>query len=141
MKFVIGGAYQGKLAYVQKMCGIGITTDILDGEQCELHLPEKVRVFNRLHAYIRRMLLDGIKREQELLDIHNQIYKNLQKVMRDNPDVIFVSDEIGYGIVPMEAFDRLYREETGRICCKLAEQASSVTRVVCGIGTVIEECR
>ncbi len=141
MKFVIGGAYQGKLTYIQKMYGSGITADLLDGEQCKLQLPEKVSLFNHLHAYIRRMLLDGMKKEQELLDIRNQIYKDLQTVIQNNPDIIFISDEIGYGIVPVEAFERLYREETGRICCKLAEQAERMTRVVCGIGTVIKECR
>lgn len=140
MRFIIGGAYQGKLAYVQKTYGIGNEAVTLDGEQCELDLPEKVQVFNCLHVYIKRMLQAGMKRRLELSDIHNQIYENLQKIMRNNPDVIFISDEIGYGIVPVKAFDRLYREETGRICCKMAQQASSVTRVICGIGTVIKEC-
>ena len=35
-------------------------------------------------------------------------------------DVLLVSDEVGYGVVPMDAFDRAYREAVGRICTKLA---------------------
>ena len=139
MIFVVGGAYQGKFAYVQEVYGIWDKATIFDGERCELVLPEKISVFYHVHAYIRRMLWEGLKKEQELDDIYTKIYGKLQKVMADNPDVIFISDEIGYGIVPMEAFDRLYREQTGRICCKLAQQATSVTRVICGIGTVIKE--
>lgn len=140
MRLVIGGAYQGKLAYAKETYGIKKETDILDGEQCELVLPEKVSILYHLHGYIKRMLADGIHKEQELADIHDLIYENLQNVMAHNPDVIFISDEIGYGIVPVEAFNRIYREEAGRICCKLAQQAVSVTRVICGIGTVIKEC-
>ncbi len=140
MNFVIGGAYQGKLEYVQKFCGSEITTNLLDGEICDLSLPENVSLFNHLHMYIRRMFLNGMEKEQNLSDIRERIDRNLQMVIKNNPEVIFISDEIGYGIVPVEAFERLYREETGRICCKLAEQAESVTRVVCGIGMVIKEC-
>ncbi|KIR01579.1 hypothetical protein P261_00393 [Lachnospiraceae bacterium TWA4] len=46
---------------------------------------------------------------------------------------MLVSNELGYGIVPMDAFDRKYRETTGRICCMIAEQADEVYRVVCGL--------
>ena len=37
-----------------------------------------------------------------------------------------------------DAFDRAYREAVGRICTKLAAYSDEVTRVVCGIGTVIK---
>ncbi len=50
------------------------------------------------------------------------------------PDCILISDEIGNGIVPMDAFEREYREQTGRILIELAKEAEEVTRVICGIG-------
>ena len=49
-----------------------------------------------------------------------------------------VSDEVGYGVVPVDAFRRAYREAVGRTCTKLASFSRKVTRVVCGIGTVIK---
>ena len=52
--------------------------------------------------------------------------------------VILVSDEVGYGVVPVDAFQRAYREVVGRTCTKLASFSRKVTRVVCGIGTVIK---
>ena len=52
--------------------------------------------------------------------------------------VILVSDEVGYGVVPVDAFQRAYREAVGRTCTKLASFSRKVTRVVCGIGTVIK---
>ena len=53
-------------------------------------------------------------------------------------DIIFVCDEIGNGIVPMDVFERQYRERTGRILIELAKQAESVERVICGIGQKIK---
>ena len=38
----------------------------------------------------------------------------------------------------MEAFDRTYRETTGRICTKIAAESQMVIRVVCGMGMVIK---
>ena len=43
-------------------------------------------------------------------------------------------DEIGCGLVPVDADDRLFRETAGRIGCYLAEHAEEVHRVVLGIG-------
>ena len=53
--------------------------------------------------------------------------------------VILVSEEVGYGIVPADAFERQYREAVGRVCTALAAKSSRVTRVVCGIGTVLKD--
>ena len=50
-----------------------------------------------------------------------------------NPDIVIVTDEIGYGIVPMDPFERTYREVVGRVCTKLAKNSESVYRVVCSI--------
>ena len=50
------------------------------------------------------------------------------------PDRILIMDEIGYGIVPVDAFERQYRELAGRIGCQLAAEADEVWRVVAGIG-------
>ena len=47
--------------------------------------------------------------------------------------------ELGNGVVPMEAFDRRYRETVGRICCNIAKQAEEVIRIVCGIPIVLKK--
>ena len=51
---------------------------------------------------------------------------------------IIICDEIGCGLVPVDAFEREYREAAGRICTVLAEHADEVYRVVCGIGMRIK---
>ena len=62
----------------------------------------------------------------------------MQELLEKNPNVVLVSEEVGYGIVPADAFERRYRETVGRICTELAAGSSKVTRVVCGIGMVLK---
>ena len=52
---------------------------------------------------------------------------------------VVVCDEVGSGVIPMEKERRLGREATGRLCCRLAKEATRVVRLVCGIPTVIKE--
>lgn len=54
--------------------------------------------------------------------------------MQENPDAFVTADEIGCGIVPMEAFERGYRETDGRICQRIAAYSEEVHRVICGLG-------
>ena len=43
------------------------------------------------------------------------------------------------GIVPVDRMEREYREQTGRVCTRLAAYSEKVYRVMCGIGQVIKE--
>ncbi|WP_243038271.1 bifunctional adenosylcobinamide kinase/adenosylcobinamide-phosphate guanylyltransferase [Blautia sp. AF34-10] len=60
------------------------------------------------------------------------------RLLQKNPEICIVTNELGYGVVPIEPFDRKWREKTGRICTELAAKADSVTRVVCGIGILLK---
>lgn len=125
MELIIGGAYQGQLDY-----GKTIHPRILwiDGKSCtEEELWQCQGVYD-FHEWIRR----GLKEGKDLENFAERLWKN-------NPDIIIVSNEVGYGVVPVDAFDRAYREAVGRICTKLAAKAVRVHRVVCGIGTVIKD--
>ena len=62
-----------------------------------------------------------------------------EELIRKNPELILITDEIGYGIVPVDRMEREYREQTGRVCTRLAAYSEKVYRVMCGIGQVIKE--
>ena len=47
-------------------------------------------------------------------------------------ELILICDEVGCGLVPVDAFEREYREAVGRICTVFARRADRVDRVVCG---------
>lgn len=111
MRLIIGGRAQGKLHFVQ-------TTYGLSDEVCVFPL-----VWNEYQDWFHEMLAQGKNPEE---DTREQI--------ANNPDCYIISDEVGNGIVPVEAAEREYRERLGRMLCELAAQAESVERVICGIG-------
>lgn len=125
MQMIIGGANQGQLAWAKEHF-----EDIswIDGKTCDYEQIENCKGIYDFHEYIKRMMKDEISTE----DLAELIIKN-------NPDIVIVSDEIGYGLVPVDKFLREYREQTGRICTKLAAFSERVVRVVLGIGTTIKE--
>ena len=54
-------------------------------------------------------------------------------------DIILISNELGYGVVPIDKFDREYRETTGRVCTRLAKKSKSVVRIICGMECVLKD--
>lgn len=60
-------------------------------------------------------------------------WKEICSLTEQYPHLILTVNELGCGIVPVDAFDRAWREMTGRICCELAKQAQAVYRLICGI--------
>lgn len=62
----------------------------------------------------------------------------IESYLDDNENCIIICDEIGNGIVPIEPFEREYRERVGRILVQLAKRAEGVERVICGIGQRIK---
>ena len=123
-EMITGGAYQGKAAYGKKAY-----PEILWKNGAELSREELFKTEGGLnfHEFIRKEMKAG--RDTEDL---------APELIQRNPEVILVSDEVGYGVVPIDAFDRAYRERVGRICTELASYSKKVVRVVCGIGTVIK---
>lgn len=127
MKLVIGGFAQGKLNYVLNKYNIE-TSKIWDGEiPKNLGEQRATVIINHLHNWIKSRIEQNGCPEEE-------IFAFVEKF----PDCVIISDEVGNGIVPIEAFEREYRERTGRILVELAKKAEEVERVICGIGQKIK---
>ena len=118
MRLIVGGKGQGKKAYAAKTYGLKEEDFALSFEQAK-SLP----ALYGAHTLISRCLKEGLEPEG--------LFEELIKV---NPDIIIICDELGCGVVPIDPFDREWRERTGRICCALAAKAESVERVLCGLG-------
>ena len=110
MELYIGGYKQGKLNYVLTK-----------------HPNADTRIVNDLHLWIRDIMNQG-------QDAKTVIMSYIDK----NPDCILICDEIGNGIVPVDAFERQYREQVGRILVEVAKRADRVERVTCGLGQRIK---
>lgn len=109
MILIIGGAWQGKTEYAKAAFG------------------ENAVMINHYHLRVKEQLKEG---KEPLMEA--------QKLLEENEECIIISDEIGYGLVPVDAFEREYREMAGRVNCYLAKKAEQVIRVVCGIGERIK---
>ena len=127
MKLIIGGYAQGKLDYVlskyhlqENMVWNGVLPD-------NTALRDKQIIVNHFHQWVKQCILDGECPEEEILSF-----------LDDYENCIIICDEIGNGIVPIDKFEREYRERVGRILIQLAKRAEEVERVLCGIGQKIK---
>lgn len=74
-------------------------------------------------------------RDIQLMMLHcapDELFEHLAKKQ------VVICTEVGCGVVPVDAQERLWRQQVGRLCCKLAQQADVVVRVYCGIPQVIK---
>lgn len=109
MILLIGGAYQGKYAYAQE------------------HYAKDHVIYDRYHETVRQQLQKG----------DDPLEKAKRLLAKDEKQVI-ISDEVGYGLVPVDSFEREYRETVGRVNCVFAKEAEQVIRIVCGMPVQIK---
>lgn len=79
------------------------------------------------------------------LPVFDNLEKSIKKWLENGDDIdakinsileeksVIVCTEIGCGIVPLEKTDRIWREETGRTACKIAQRAEKVYKMEAGI--------
>lgn len=86
--------------------------------------------------------------EDVVRDFHLQIracmengedpWELLGRVVSEHPNGAVTMAELGCGLIPADAFEREYREISGRISCEFAARAEAVYRVCCGIAVRIK---
>lgn len=124
MRLILGGAHQGKLAYA--LAAYGFSPDqVAETFQGACTAP----VLCHLERVLRRALEVGTDYQREL-----------ETVLRENPDVVILCDEVGCGVVPLDPAERRWREAVGRTCCDLARRAETVDRVFCGLPMRLKGC-
>ena len=109
MILITGGAAQGKKEYARRTFG--------DGRKIIFAYQDTVR---------------------ELLRAGEDPQAYTEELLRTQPDIVIIMDEVGCGIVPMEKEDRIWRDACGRCGCRIAAQADTVVRMICGIPTAIK---
>lgn len=127
MKLIIGGTVQGKLEYVLLKYDVQknmVWDGVLPNDR---KLNKNIVVINHFHQWVKSRMVSGGCPEDEIMSF-----------LDCNEDCIIICDEIGNGIVPIDPFEREYRERTGRILVQLAMRAEEVERIICGIGQKIK---
>ena len=113
MDLIIGGAYQGKLAYAMEH--FHLTQEDL------AHYDGGFDTSRRCICYLEEAVYAAVAAGEPF------VLPNLR------PDAVVLCTDVSCGVVPMDKTQRLWREEVGRAVCALARQADSVTRVFCGL--------
>lgn len=121
MELYLGGFAQGKLQYVNSKQGNKATIVIETAPVGEI--TEQI-IWNQFHLWFRKEL-QAQRNPEEQVGI----------LLKQYPDLMIIADEVGNGIVPMDAFERAYRERLGRCLCVIAQEASIVERIICGLGS------
>ena len=109
MDLIIGGAYQGKLAYAMEH--FHLTQEDL------AHYDGGFDTSRRCICYLEEAVYAAVAAGEPV-------------VLPDlRPDAVVLCTDVSCGVVPMDKTQRLWREEVGRAVCALARQADSVTRI------------
>lgn len=111
MELYVGGSNQGKYEYAKK-------------------IHDEKNIWNDFHLFVKSKIMDGLSVEEIEFEIEEKIISN--------PALVIISNELGCGVVPFDKDDRMYREITGRLLCRIAEKAESVYRITCGIAQRIK---
>lgn len=119
---IIGGMAQGKLNYV-----LGRTGFTEKDVARDLRSAKQRPVLYGLHDIIAGLLKEGRDPEREIGEL-----------IAVNSDIIVICNELGCGVVPIDPFERLWRDCVGRVCCSLAGKARRVERILCGLPMVLK---
>ncbi len=126
MILVVGGAFQGKYKFANEK--LNIRDGWADGDDCQFSDICRCRAIQHFHRYVKRAM-----------ESHYDLTGLAAKLREKNPDITILTNELGSGVVPADQFDRMYRDELGRVCEELAAEADEVYRVICGIGMIIKK--
>jgi adenosylcobinamide kinase/adenosylcobinamide-phosphate guanylyltransferase len=167
---VIGGARSGKSRFAQALAEQArqpvtmiVTAEILDAEMArrvELHRAERPAEWQLVEAPIE--LPEAIctactKNTFVLVDcltlwlsnvlctqietLERRISELCQVVAHAQGELVMVSNEVGWGIVPENALARQFRDEQGRLNQRIAAVAQRVTLVAAGLPLSLKEMR
>lgn len=115
MRLIIGARGAGKLEYVKSL-GYGE-----DRIAATLAAAASAPVVYRLEELVRQVMAE-----------HGTTDALLPLLHREDLEII-ICDEVGSGVVPIDPFERAWRDAVGRLCCGLAARAARVDRVIVGI--------
>lgn len=116
MDLIIGGAFQGKLAYALEAYGL-TESDVCDLAVCDP--APGYRCYRHLEALSRRE-------------------PDAERYLPLFESAVVIARQVNGGIVPMDGEERAWRERYGLLLQKFARNAAHVTRIFCGLSEVLK---
>lgn len=125
MIFIFGGKSQGKLQYVKHTFGEKMTVSDLSNTDLENALSGDIII--HVQDAVRFILQSGA-----------DPVEYFGRYLKDLKGKILIGTEIGCGIVPADAAEREWRDQTGWVYQLLSKNAQRVDRVWAGIGQTLK---
>lgn len=122
MTLIFGGAYMGKREYAKEHL------DVAQIEECTGAMPAFACA---CVAGLERFSLTCARQKQDaaaLLELQRENWR----------DAVLIARDISCGVVPLDATERAWREENGRMLRMLAQYADRVIRIWYGIPQVLK---
>ena len=119
MTLIIGGAYQGKLAFARETFGFG-EEDVFTCSGAEIDFAKPC--VNALEEFTLACVRQGID-PVEYLQSHRAQWEN----------TVFLCQDLFCGVVPIDTELRSWRHTTGLVCQYLSREADRVSRIFCGL--------
>lgn len=116
MELVIGGAFQGKLAYALEAYGL------TESDVCDL------AVCDPAPGYRCYRHLEALSRREPDAERYLPLFEN----------AVVIARQVNGGIVPMDGEERAWRERHGTLMQDMARGADRVTRIFCGLAEVLK---
>lgn len=115
MILLIGGAYQGKLAFAKEKFSLS-DDDIFTCDSSQIDFSKRC-----------------IDRIEEFTACHSDPIAYFEANRDQWRDSILILQDIFCGVVPMGAENRAWRQNTGRLSQYLSREAEQVSRIFCGL--------
>lgn len=145
MILIVGGSHQGKsraaLRHFNRINGME-SSSVLDGRTAQ----ERARALGGMEELYEAFLsadvilhleklFEYLMRETENPEYFGSAFLLQMEAQEkaEGRERVLTADEIGCGIVPLDPFERDYREREGRFCQRAAAQAREVYRILCGL--------
>ena len=125
MLLIIGGAYQGKLAYAKERFGLGDCDVYTCGDRTDM--PGGKKIVDKLDRWILALTKADMN-----------VTFEVGKFLLHNQEAVVICTDISCGIVPVEEYLRRWRESVGRALAILSSRSDEVIRLFCGIPSRIK---
>ena len=117
---IIGGRHMGKRTYAESL--YGPPERVCDLGRCGVEEMNGADLIINLHLCVRHLLERGAN-AMSFLTANIELFKGH----------VLIGDEIGAGVVPVDPFERRWRDETGELYQLLAAEADIVDRIWAGL--------
>ncbi|MCC8060990.1 MAG: bifunctional adenosylcobinamide kinase/adenosylcobinamide-phosphate guanylyltransferase [Clostridiales bacterium] len=129
MTVIVGGRYQGKREFARKLSGLEEREFAAMVAQAGRISPEE--------AIGKRCLVDFQDFLRRIMEAGEDPQEFVSAVLETEPEIVTLA-EVGSGLVPMERFERDWRDAVGVAGQRLAARADTVYRVTCGLPLLIK---